>query len=315
MQTENNPVESKVNIWGHRLGDMQKITGELALHDENTLLRLAQPDSHTLAEIADRFLLDDLHIKDMCNPTHPPQFMRLENTGLHIILRIPVSVTDDVSGGLSSVSVLTDNKMCALIWPEERYYTLQDDDLKNMNVNECSCKIIHLLLEHLLHRVYTLREEMDEFEDDCLADIGKSDLGKLLSMRKEFSNLAKLARTNAVVIEKLRAEAGYSESLRLIDAHEHMQRAESIAESRAEHALGVMQLVQSLLSQRLNEIMRFLAVITVIMTPMGVIAGIFGMNFVDMDVLKYPHGFATSIFGMLFLGVCIAGIFKIKKWW
>ena len=34
-------------------------------------------------------------------------------------------------------------------------------------------KIIHLLVDYLLRRVYVLREEMDEFEDECLADAGK----------------------------------------------------------------------------------------------------------------------------------------------
>jgi magnesium transporter len=59
----------------------------------------------------------------------------------------------------------------------------------------------------------------------------------------------------------------------------------------------------------------FLAVITVILTPIGVIAGIFGMNFTNMDVLKYPNGFTLAISGMLLLAAGLAAIFKIKKWW
>jgi len=94
-----------------------------------------------------------------------------------------------------------------------------------------------------------------------------------------------------------------------------MHRAASIAESRAEHALNVMQAVQSLLSQRLNDVMKFIAVITVIMTPMGIIAGIFGMNFTNMEVLSAPYGFAFSIWGMLLLGAGLALFFKIRKWW
>ena len=88
-----------------------------------------------------------------------------------------------------------------------------------------------------------------------------------------------------------------------------------LAESKAEHALNVMQAVQSLLSQRLNDVMKFLAVITVVLTPMGVIAGVFGMNFVHMEVLNYPGAFAISIWGMLLLGSALAIYFKIRKWW
>jgi len=65
----------------------------------------------------------------------------------------------------------------------------------------------------------------------------------------------------------------------------------------------------------LNDVMKFLAVITVVLTPMGVIAGIFGMNFTHMDVLSRPDGFMISIWGMLMLGLGLAIYFKIRKWW
>ncbi|HKI60303.1 MAG TPA: CorA family divalent cation transporter, partial [Mariprofundaceae bacterium] len=82
-----------------------------------------------------------------------------------------------------------------------------------------------------------------------------------------------------------------------------------------EHALNVMQAVQSLLSQRLNDVMKFIAVITVIMTPMGIIAGIFGMNFTHMEILSHPYGFALSIWGMVVMGLGFALYFKMRKWW
>jgi len=172
-----------------------------------------------------------------------------------------------------------------------------------------------MLVDYLLSRVYILREEMDEFEEECLADVNRADLGRLLTMRKEMATLSRHARTNGIAIEKLMGDSDYKGNLRLIDAHEHMSRATAIAESKAEHALNVMQAAQSLLSQRLNEVMTFLAVITVVLTPMGIIAGIFGMNFTQMDVLGYPYGFALSVWGMLLLGAMLAVFFKFKKWW
>ncbi len=98
--------------------------------------------------------------------------------------------------------------------------------------------------------------------------------------------MARLARANAIAIGKLKAEETYREDLRLIDAHEHMQRAAAIAEAKAEHVLSVMQAVQSLLSQRLNSIMTFLAMITVVLIPLGIVAGVFGVNFWHMEILQ-----------------------------
>ncbi len=301
---------------GHHLGDMENISFEEVLRGKQTLLRLANPSAAQLETIAGRFSLDELHLKDIRNPLHPPCFSRIEGGGLHIILRFPVEPErDDEASEVSSVSIVADGDMCALIWPGERYHRFRTSDLVGLDVDECASKIIHILVDHLLERVYVLREEMEEFEEACLADVGKADLNGLLQLRKELASLARLARTNAIAIEKLRGDPAYHANLMLADAYEHMQRAASIAESRAEHALNVMQAVQSLLSQRLNDVMKFIAVITVIMTPMGIIAGIFGMNFTHMEVLSHPHGFALSIWGMLVMGLGFALFFKIRKWW
>jgi len=298
-----------------RLADMQQIGWAQALREKQTILRLAGPTDEQLHAVGDRFELDELHLRDIRNSRHPPNFNRLENGAIHIVLRFPVEGDEEDEAGVSSVSILFDSEMCALIWPGRRYHLFRNEDLAGLSVAECVSKIIHMLVNYLLNRTYQLRDDMEEFEDDCLSDVGKSDLGGLLLMRKELSMLARYARNNALVIDRLRQEEAYSDNVRLADAHEHMLRATSIAESRAEHALNVMQAVQSLLSQRLNEVMRFLAVITVVLTPMGIIAGIFGMNFSKMEVLSYPHGFALSLWGMAMLGAALAIYFKIRKWW
>ncbi|MEO6976713.1 MAG: CorA family divalent cation transporter [Gallionella sp.] len=316
MQSDTEVIAGKYPVHGHLLADMREIGWEQVLLGDQTLLRLASPQGVELDALGKRFLLDELHIKDILNPSHPPQFTRLKNGALHIILRFPVRCDgEDETSEATSVSILADQKMCALIWPGERYHYFTNQELAGLSVEACVCKIIHMLVDYLLRRVYALREDMDEFEDECLADAGNADLGRLLLMRKEFAVLARYARTNALSIEKLREDSSYRENLRLADAHEHMQRASVIAESRAEHVLSLMQAVQSLLSQRLNQVLTFLAVITVILTPIGVIAGIFGMNFTNMEVLKNPNGFTFAILGMLLLGAALAIIFKIKKWW
>jgi len=316
MPPADNTVESRDVSPGHFLADMREISWELALQDDQTFLRLANPSEQQLQAVAERFRLDDLHIKDIRNPNHPPHFTRLEHDSMFIILRFPVACeTEDEASEVTSVSILADTRMCALIWPGKRLHRFADHDLTGLGVEECVSKIIHILVDHLLGRVYVLREEMDEFEDECLADVSKADLGRLLMMRKEIATLARHARTNAIAIEQLQTDTTYHGNLRLIDAHEHMQRAAAIAELKAEHALNVMQAAQSLLSQRLNEVMTFLALITVILTPMGIIAGIFGMNFTQMEILAHPHGFALSIWGMLLLGVMLAAFFKFRKWW
>ncbi len=313
--SEIHSLEHHSNL-GNRLGDMAHLSWQEALQGEGTILRLSNPDDEILKAVQQRFNLDDLHIKDIRNANHPPHFTRLENGVMHIILRFPLEHSDaGVAAHSTSISILADSRMCALIWPVERYHSIAKSELAGLDVDECVCKIIHILVNRLLHHVYEMRDAMDEFEDECLADVGKADLNRLLDLRKDIAALARMAHSSAAAIDMLKLDPAYTGNVRLADAHEHMQRAAMLAESKAEHALNVMQAVQSLLSQRLNDVMKFLAVITVVLTPMGVIAGVFGMNFVHMEVLNYPGAFAISIWGMLLLGSALAIYFKIRKWW
>jgi len=135
----------------------------------------------------------------------------------------------------------------------------------------------------------------------------------LLTMRKNMSVLARIARGNDHVLDKLISDPLFLNNPYLLDAHEHMSRANAAAESKAEHALIVMQAVQSLLSQKLNELMKVLAVLTAVLTPMTVIGGIFGMNFVHMDVLSNPSGFIYTLIAMVVSGSAPLVYFKYKK--
>ena len=167
MQSHNETIEFKNLVLGNFLADMREITWNQALIDEQTFLRLVKPPVRFLEILSERFSLDELHVKDICNPSHPPQFTQLKNGGMHIILRFPVErVGEEEVREVTSVSILADNKMCVLIWPAARYHYFSDHDLVGLSVDECVCKIIHLLVDYLLRRVYALREKMDELEDD-----------------------------------------------------------------------------------------------------------------------------------------------------
>ena len=292
---------------------MAHIAVDEALQSDNVLLRVADPNPEILKKIQRRFHLDDLHLKDILNVKHPAHLSHIDGT-MHLILRFPVRV-EEGQFELTSVSVLLDGRMCALVWPGHRLHSFRDDQLLSDSVEECASVIIHTLVDHLLKRVYAVRVEMDEIEDECLDDVEHADMTGLLMMRKELVALERVALANGVALEKLLTQSSLAGNVRLLDALEHMRRAYALAESKADHALGVMQAVQSLLGQKLNEVMRFLAVVTFILSPMAVITGIFGMNFTQMEVLSSPWGFALTLWGMATLGIALAAIFRFKRWW
>ncbi len=68
-------------------------------------------------------------------------------------------------------------------------------------------------------------------------------------------------------------------------------------------------------SQRMNEIMKILTIVSVIFIPLTFVVGVYGMNFKNMPELEYQNGYYIVIGVMFLIAIAMAFYFKIKKWY
>jgi magnesium transporter len=67
-------------------------------------------------------------------------------------------------------------------------------------------------------------------------------------------------------------------------------------------------------TQKMNEIMKTLTIVSSIFIPLTFIAGVYGMNFQNMPELKYSYGYHTVIGVMVSLGIAMLIYFKKRRW-
>lgn len=92
-----------------------------------------------------------------------------------------------------------------------------------------------------------------------------------------------------------------------------MQVVETL-EIMRDMANGLQDLYLSMVSNRMNEVMKVLTIIATIFIPMTFFAGIYGMNFENMPELKWEWGY-PALWGVMiacFLG--ILSFFRKKRW-
>jgi magnesium transporter len=77
---------------------------------------------------------------------------------------------------------------------------------------------------------------------------------------------------------------------------------------------GTLQLHANVVNERLNEVMKFLTIASVVMLPWTVISGIFGMNFDIMPIAHQQFGFYVAVLAMLGTGAGLYGYFRRKGW-
>ena len=64
----------------------------------------------------------------------------------------------------------------------------------------------------------------------------------------------------------------------------------------------------------MNEVMKVLTIIATIFIPLTFVAGVYGMNFVNMPELKWKYGYPVVLLLMLAISLSMIYYFKKKKW-
>src|SRR5258705_10345596 len=75
------------------------------------------------------------------------------------------------------------------------------------------------------------------------------------------------------------------------DIYDHLVRVTDLAESYRDLISGSLEAYLSVVSNRLNEIMKALTIFSPIMLPLTFIAGVYGMNFENMPELHSRYGY------------------------
>jgi magnesium transporter len=71
---------------------------------------------------------------------------------------------------------------------------------------------------------------------------------------------------------------------------------------------------ETVIAHRQNDILRVLTVFSVVILPLTLITGIYGMNFSHIPFSSEPHGFFDVIVGMLLIAAAMLGFFRWKRW-
>jgi magnesium transporter len=98
------------------------------------------------------------------------------------------------------------------------------------------------------------------------------------------------------------------------DVYDHIQLAIEYAEGYREMTINLQDLYMNQVNTRMNEVMKVLTMVTVLLAPATVIGGIFGMNFDRIPLMHNQVGFFITIFIMLGTSVLMILYFKKKGW-
>ncbi len=178
--------------------------------------------------------------------------------------------------------------------------------------------LLDLVVDHYFTVLENFSEKLEDLETELLNNPDKNTLNKLHSLRRETLLLRRTIyplREMVGKFEKIEEPMINSDIKVFIrDLYDHTVKVIENIEVLRDMTTGLLDLYMNSTSNKMNEIMKVLTIMSAIFIPMTFIAGVYGMNFVNMPELQTKNGYFI-VLGVMFAVLIGMVIFlKRKKW-
>jgi magnesium transporter len=192
----------------------------------------------------------------------------------------------------------------------------------------------YCLLDAVVDTYFSILEKIgdniEELEEELITNPSKETMTRLHYMKRQMIYLRKAVwPLRELINNKERCETELikpSTDIYLRDLYDHTVRVIDTVETYRDLLSGMMDIYLSSVSNKMNEVMKFLTIITTIFVPGTFIAGVYGMNFqhvdpdtgkllpMNMPELYSPYGYICVWGAMLLVITSLIIYFKRKKW-
>ncbi len=181
--------------------------------------------------------------------------------------------------------------------------------------------LLYCMLDHLVDSFFPILEEisvnLDRIETAVLENSDTNVLPDIYRFRRDLSLLRRVAWPMRELIFKLHRESHVclsdTTATYLRDVYDHLVQVQDLLETYREFADSLTQTYTSLVSNRMNDIMKTLTIVSTIFVPLTFLAGVYGMNMPIPENEKawfYPLFWVfciTAASGMLYM-------FRRRNW-
>ncbi|MCJ7666114.1 MAG: magnesium/cobalt transporter CorA [Actinobacteria bacterium] len=286
-------------------------------------LDIENPSKETMQFLRDHFSFHPLDIEDCLSVIERPKLDEYDDY-FFLVLHIPLFIKQTRRLTPFTVNIFIGNNFIVTVHqgPCKPIQATYDQLLEDQAIFEKgSGYLLHRILDALidynfpiLNKIY---RNIQSVEDDIFKSPSTKNVRTILLIRTNiltFRNIVfpqrKLLKTLEIkdmdfLIEAL--EVYFSD---LVD---HIEKIWDTLENYKELVEGVHEAHQSLLSNKINDIMRVLTIFSVIILPLTLISGVYGMN-IGLPLGSFPWAFFIILAAMVMIIIGMLIYFKFKDW-
>jgi magnesium transporter len=184
-------------------------------------------------------------------------------------------------------------------------------------------RFLELAIDQSLAAIEELDEQVDAIQNAVIENAVPKNLKRIFRIKRSAIELHKILSPQREVLNRLARDpfkvVQPKHRVYFRDLYDHVVRIHDISESLRDLISGTLETYLSVVSNRTNDIMKTLTIVTVMFMPMSFIVGFFGMNFFGETLAftkRLPKGllFWLSI-AIMALSPCFIWIYARRKKW
>lgn len=281
-------------------------------------------DLEIISQIGKIFNINSLDLEDISNTTQRP---RVEERDDYIFMELNLIQADheshdinneQVSIILGSNFVITFHETAPKSFDSLRQRIINSKGIRKYKTDYLVFAIMDIIIDQYFIVIEDIGEMLEEIEEELILHPVTSSQESIYRLNRKLVFIKKTIWPTREVLNYFQRSDHpvFNENTKIYfhNLYDHTVQIIETLEGSRDITAGMMDLYLSSVSNRLNEIMKFLTIFSTIFIPLTFVAGIYGMNFKFFPELEWKNGYLFFwVLCITLIGVMLI-FFRKKKW-
>jgi magnesium transporter len=296
--------------------------------DVNTVTWLNVDGLHNTAileEIVAVFNLDNLVMSEVLDTESRPKIIEYDDCTLISIKMLQHDEVKGVSQAENLSLILTGSLLISfqesrgdVFDPVRERIRKQKKRIRKGGTDYLTFALLDIVIDNYLYVIGFLGEKIETLEENLLINPNKVVINEINKYKRELNFLRKnIKPAKEMIFALAKMDADYIDDdtyIHFKELQDNISQASESTDSYREILSDQLNIYHTTISSKLNDIMKFLTVFSVIFIPLTFIAGIYGTNFDNVPELHYKYSYYIMWGIMLLVAMGMLFYFKKKKW-
>jgi len=300
---------------------------ETVTHGKVTWTNTEKPTSEGIEVLRRNYSFHPLDLEDCLSRIERPKVDEYEDY-LFIVMHFPVYDPDQRISKPSEVDFFIGAGYLVTVHDGilSPIYQLFDDcqryePTRAKHMGRGASRLLYSVIDALVDYCFPILDKADSnihaIEEEVFTENMRRVVQDISIVRRDIIALRRIIRPQIAIVanleEKDRPFIREDLDVYFGDIVDHLNKAWDILEDHREVVEGLSETSDSVISYRINDVMRILTIISVVMLPLTLLSGIYGMN-IALPLAEHPLSFLFILGLMILVAGGMLFYFKRQGW-